>query len=201
MTQLSGRFRQALVYADELHETQRRKGSGAPYIAHLLGVAAIVLEHGASEDEAIAALLHDAVEDQGGPSTLAAIRLRFGPRVAEIVAGCTDADTVPKPPWQERKEAYLAHLAAADEGVCLVCAADKLYNLRTIVADYRAIGEEIWPRFTAGKSGTLWYYREVTRVLRQAWPDALVEELARTVAELEQLVADAAAKPPPKKNA
>ncbi len=153
MTQLGGRFRQALAYSDELHQAQRRKGSGAPYIAHLLGVAAIVLEHGGTEDEAIAALLHDAVEDQGGPPTLAAIQQRFGRRVAAIVAGCTDADTVPKPPWQERKEAYLAHLATADAGVCLVSAADKLYNLRTIVADYRAIGEADLAALHGGKVG------------------------------------------------
>ncbi len=188
--ELTARFRQALDYAAALHAGQRRKGSGAPYVAHLLGVAAIVLEHGATEDEAIAALLHDAVEDQGGAATLAVIRERFGPRVAGIVEGCTDADTVPKPPWQQRKEAHLAHLAAADAGVCLVATADKLYNLRTIVADYRAVGESIWPRFTAGKDGTLWYYREVARVLEQAWPGPLVEELARTVEQLERLVED-----------
>jgi (p)ppGpp synthase/HD superfamily hydrolase len=186
--QISGKFREALVYAAELHAAQFRKGSGAPYIAHLLGVTAIVLEYGGSEDEAIAALLHDAVEDQGGQPTLVEIRKRFETRVAQIVEACTDADTVPKPPWQLRKEKYLAHLASADAGVCLVSAADKLYNLRTIVEDYRALGEDVWPRFTAGKSGTLWYYREVTRVLRQAWDRPLVEELARTVEQLEQLV-------------
>jgi GTP pyrophosphokinase len=186
--QISEKFREALVYAAELHAAQFRKGSGAPYIAHLLGVTAIVLEYGGNEDEAIAALLHDAVEDQGGQPTLAAIQQRFGSRVAQIVEACTDADTVPKPPWQERKEKYLAHLAAADAGVCLVSTADKLYNLRTIVEDYRALGEDIWPRFTAGKSGTLWYYREVTRVMRQAWDCPLVDELSRTLEQLEQLV-------------
>jgi GTP pyrophosphokinase len=186
--QLSERFREALVYAAELHGAQFRKGSGAPYVAHLLGVTAIVLEYGGSEDEAIAALLHDAVEDQGGQPTLLEIQRHFGTRVAQIVEACTDADTIPKPPWQARKEKYLAHLASADAGVCLVSTADKLYNLRTIVEDYRALGEAIWPRFTAGKDGTLWYYREVTRVLRQAWGGPLVEELARTAEQLERLV-------------
>lgn len=185
---LSPRFREALDYATTLHAGQVRKGSQAPYISHLLGTAAIVLEYGADEDEAIAALLHDAVEDQGGAATGVEIRRRFGPRVAQIVAGCTDADTTPKPPWRPRTEAYLAHLETADASVHLVSAADKLYNARSIVADYRVVGESIWERFTGRKSGTLWYYRKVANVLARVRPGPLVDELVRTVDELERLV-------------
>ncbi len=131
------RFHDALSYASRLHAAQRRKGGQVPYVAHLLAVTAIVLEHGGNEDEAVAALLHDAVEDQGGAPRLAEIRARFGVVVADIVAGCTDADTTPKPPWQERKDRYLAHLPAAGRSVQLVAAADKLHNLRSLIEDYR----------------------------------------------------------------
>jgi GTP pyrophosphokinase len=189
--QLGARFYEALVYAAELHAAQRRKGSGAPYVAHLLGVTAIVLEHGGGEDEAIGALLHDAVEDQGGKPRLEDIRRRFGAMVAEIVAGCTDSDTTPKPPWRERKEAYLAHLPAASRSVQLVSAADKLYNVRSIVEDYRACGEAIWERFTAGRDGTLWYYRALVEAFGQSDNTPLVAELARAVAELEVMAARA----------
>ena len=185
---LTARFREALDYAATLHAAQVRKGSQVPYVAHLLGTAAIVLEHGADEDEAIAALLHDAVEDQGGAATRQQIRDRFGSRVAGIVDGCTDADTTPKPPWRARKETYLAHLLTADASVHLVSAADKLYNARSIVANYRLLGESLWERFTGRKSGTLWYYREVATVLERVWPGPLVDELVRTVDDLERLV-------------
>ncbi|HEV3138536.1 MAG TPA: HD domain-containing protein, partial [Pirellulales bacterium] len=139
--QLTARFSEALAYAAELHGDQLRKGSGVPYFSHLLAVAAIALEHGASEDEAIAALLHDAVEDQGGAPVRDEIRRRFGRGVADIVDGCTDADTLPKPPWRERKEKYLAHLPTAGASVQLISAADKLHNARSLLQDYRAIGE------------------------------------------------------------
>ncbi len=185
---LTARFRQALDFAVKLHADQVRKGSGAPYVAHLLGVAAIALEHGADEDEAIAALLHDAVEDQGGPPIRAEIERRFGPRVARIVDGCTDTDTIPKPPWRGRKEAYLAHLVDADASVQLVSAADKLYNVRSIVQDYRELGEALWSRFSGGRDGSLWYYRQVSDVLSGSLNNPLTAELARAVAELEQLV-------------
>src|SRR5262249_41201230 len=138
---LSSRFREALVFAAELHRDQVRKGTTVPYVAHLLGVAGIVLEHGADEDEAIAALLHDAVEDQGGPPTREAIRRRFGERVAAIVDGCTDADKTPPPPWRARKEACVAHVRHASPSVLLVSAADKLHNSRAILNDYRLDGE------------------------------------------------------------
>jgi GTP pyrophosphokinase len=182
------RFQEALVYASELHAQQRRKGSGAPYVGHLLGVTAIVLENGGNEDEAIGALLHDAVEDQGGAPRLEEIRRRFGPSVAEIVAGCSDALTTPKPPWRQRKEKYLAHLPTAGRSVQLVSAADKLYNLRSIVEDYREHGEAVWQRFNGGRDGTLWYYRSVIAALDKLQDAPLVGQLHRAVAELEALV-------------
>ena len=142
-----------------LHASQKRKGTPIPYVAHLLGVASIAIEYGASEDEAIAALLHDAVEDQGGPATREVVRRRFGEQVIAIVDGCTDADTQPKPEWRPRKEAYIDHLPGASHSVHLVSAADKLHNVRSILRDYRVIGEELWGRFKGGRDGTLWYYR------------------------------------------
>ena len=193
MITLSPRFEDALVFATRLHAAQTRKESGTPYIAHLLAVAALVLEYGGDEDLAIAALLHDAVEDQGGAPTREAIRARFGDRVTAIVDGCTDADTQPKPPWRARKEAYLAHLPQAAPEVRLVSAADKLHNARSILADYRQVGDDLWARFRGGQAGTLWYYRALVTAYRQAGSNPLVEELDRTVSELERLVAAGAA--------
>lgn len=177
---LSERFDRALVFAADLHRTQRRKGSGVPYISHLLAVCALTLEFGGDEDEAIAALLHDAIEDQGGPVARAAILERFGPRVTEIVDGCTDTDESPKPPWRARKEAYIRSIASASPSVRLVVTCDKLHNARSLIRDYRILGEALWERFTGGREGTLWYYR--------AMADALgSDELDRAVAELESL--------------
>ena len=184
---LTSRFDAAIAYAVDIHRTQYRKGTAVPYVGHLLGVAALVLEEGGSEDEAIAGLLHDAVEDQGGAPRLADIRARFGDRVADIVAGCTDADTTPKPPWRERKAAYLAHLLHAPAEVLRVSAADKLYNARAILADYRELGEALWPRFNMGRSEILWYYRGLVEAFRTGRPGRLTDELARTVDELERL--------------
>jgi (p)ppGpp synthase/HD superfamily hydrolase len=185
---LSDRFTEALTFATQLHATQIRKGSGTPYIAHLLGVASIVLEYGADEDEAIAALLHDAIEDQGGSQARSEIRRRFGDRVTEIVDGCTDSDTQPKPPWRERKEAYIAHIPHASKSVRLVSAADKLYNARSILKDYQLVGDSLWERFTGGKDGSLWYYRAIVDAFRQTESHPLVDELDRVVEELEKIV-------------
>ncbi len=184
---LSERFDQALVYARQLHAAQFRKGNKVPYIAHLLAVAAIVLENSGSEDEAIAALLHDAVEDQGGAKTREKIRKRFGDKVTSIVDGCTDADSIPKPLWKDRKQAHLKKLSSASSSVILVSAADKLHNARTILNDYRLIGDEVWARFTVGKIDTLWYYREVVNVLKRAGGPPVIDELERVVTELEKL--------------
>ncbi|HUS16948.1 MAG TPA: HD domain-containing protein [Chloroflexia bacterium] len=186
---LTARFEDALLTASRLHATQIRKGSGVPYIAHLLAVSALVLENGGDEDTAIAALLHDAVEDQGGTATREAIRAQFGERVAAIVDGCTDADVLPKPPWRARKEAYIAHLATAPRAVRLVSSADKLHNARSILADYRVLGDTLWERFTGGKAGTLWYYRALTTAYQAVEGTPLVAELDRVVSELEQLTA------------
>lgn len=186
---LSERFTQALTYAHELHGKQVRKGSGVPYIAHLLGVASIALEHGANEDEAIAALLHDAIEDQGGAATRAEIKRRFGDNVTAIVDGCTDADTTPKPPWKQRKETYIAHISTASPSVLLVSTSDKLYNAQSILKDYRVVGESLWERFQGGRQGTLWYYRALVDAFKQTKVTSLVEELERVVTELEILAA------------
>lgn len=185
-TVLTERFLRALEMAFHLHRDQRRKGSGSPYMAHLLGVCSIALEHGGDEDEAIAALLHDAIEDQGGDRTRQRIADAFGPRVAGIVDGCSDTDRKPKPPWRERKEAYLAHLPHAPPSVLLVSAADKLYNARTILEDYQRDGEDLWSRFRGGREGTLWYYRSVARVLLATGPASIAHLLAEIVDELER---------------
>jgi GTP pyrophosphokinase len=185
---LSERFIDALTFATQLHAGQTRKGSEVPYIAHLLGVASTVLEHGANEDEAIAALLHDAIEDQGGAATREEIRRRFGDTVTEIVDGCTDSDTTPKPPWRQRKEAYIAHILTASASVLLVSAADKLYNARSVLNDYRLIGDAVWERFQGGKNGSLWYYRAIVDAFRSTGSSPLFDELERVVSELERLV-------------
>jgi GTP pyrophosphokinase len=148
-------------------------------------VTSTVLTYGGDEDEAIAALLHDAVEDQEGKPRLREIRKKFGARVAHIVEGCTDADTQPKPPWLERKKTYLTHLRSADSSVLLVSAADKLYNAREILYDFRKHRGSVWSRFKGGKQGTLWYYRQVAKILRAKGPEYLVAELDRVVSELE----------------
>ncbi|MFQ5846210.1 MAG: HD domain-containing protein [Candidatus Methylomirabilales bacterium] len=185
---LSPRFEDALQHAARLHATQKRKGTAIPYMAHLMSVAALVLEDGGDEDEAIAALLHDAVEDQGGPPTLEGIRRRFGARVARIVDGCTDADTLPKPPWRQRKEQYLARLRHAPAEVRRVLAADKLHNARAILADFRRVGDVLWERFNGDRDGTLWYYRSLVTALHDTGSGVIVEELDRIVTELERLV-------------
>lgn len=185
---MSERFTEALTYATQLHANQTRKSSGVPYIAHLLGVTSIALEYGANEDEAIAALLHDAIEDQGGEATRKEIRRRFGDAVTEIVDACTDAETIPKPPWRQRKEAYIAHIPSASPSVLLVSCADKLHNVRSILHDYRVLGETVWERFKGGKEGTLWYYRSLVVAFRQTGSTPLIEELERVVLELEHLV-------------
>jgi GTP pyrophosphokinase len=184
----SARFLEAVSYAAALHGNQRRKFSGVPYLAHLLAVAASVMEHGGNEDQTIAALLHDAVEDQGGLATLAEIRRRFGEPVAQIVDACSDTTENPKPPWRLRKEAYLARLQDASASVRLVTAADKLHNVRSILREYRRRGESMWNLFRGGRDGTLWYHRVVVDSLKQHGNNALVEELERAVTELEQLV-------------
>ena len=186
---LTNRFVEALGYAAELHLHQRRKGKGQPYVGHLLGVAAIVIQHGGGEAEVIAALLHDAVEDQGGLPRLDEIREKFGERVARIVDGCTDSYEASneKREWGERKRAYVERVAHAPEDVCLVSAADKLANAREILSDYRLEGDAVFDRFSGRKKGTLWYYRTLVDVFRKAGSNPLIDELDRVVTELEHL--------------
>ncbi len=191
----SERFDQALAYASQLHRHQQRKGSGVPYISHLLAVASLVIESGGNEDEAIAALLHDAVEDQGGVPVLEDIARRFGPEVAEIVRGCTDSfvdqRAEPKAPWRDRKEQYLAHLAETNTSGRLVSCADKLHNARCLVADLRGEGATTWHRFTAGREGTLWYYRSVVDAFKaHGAPAQLLLELCELVDQMHHLAAD-----------
>ena len=184
---MTSRFEHALVFAAQLHREQQRKGYGVPYVSHLLAAAAIVLEHGGDEDEAIAALLHDAIEDQGGAKTRDKILRHFGERVTGIVEGCTDSQTIPKPPWENRKRVYIERLSEASASVRLVCCADKLHNSRSILRDYRNLGEEIWQRFEGRKEGTLWYYRSMVGTLIRSGRTPLVDELDRVVSEIERL--------------
>lgn len=184
---LTERFERALILATRLHRDQRRKGSGVPYVSHLLAVCGLTLDYGGGEDEAIAALLHDAIEDQGGAVARDQIYSEFGERVTEIVERCTDTDEWPKPPWRARKEAYVGHVAEASPSVRLVSACDKIHNARSLVMDYRICGEALWSRFTGGRDGTLWYYRAMVGALREAGPGEVVNELDRVVTELETL--------------
>jgi (p)ppGpp synthase/HD superfamily hydrolase len=181
----------ALGVAARLHASQRRKGTDIPYLSHLLGTCAIALEHGASEDEAIAALLHDAIEDVEPVEVARAAVAEFGAEVLRIVEGCTDTDQHPKPPWQARKEAYVAHVRDADASVLLVSGADKLHNARSVVSDLAVDGEAVWDRFTGGKAGTLWYYRALVDAFRDnpSHRPELVDELDRVVSEMERRAA------------
>jgi (p)ppGpp synthase/HD superfamily hydrolase len=189
MTRLTQRFQEALNLATKVHAGQYRKGKDVPYIAHLLAVTALVLENGGDEDEAIAALLHDTIEDQRDKISLQEIRQQFGDKVAGTVDGLTDAKTWPKRPWRQRKEAYIAHLRQSSPSERLVSASDKLHNARSLLYDYRTTGESIWQRFNGGKEGTLWYYRALLEAFRAAGPTPLVDELERVISELERLVA------------
>src|SRR6202046_3706106 len=190
---LGPRFLRAFQFAAEKHAGQTRKASTIPYIAHLMGVASLVLEAGGDEDLAIAALLHDVVEDCGGAPILTEVRRRFGKRVAHVVDGCTDSDTDPKPPWRERKENYLRHLKRADAGTRLVSAADKLNNIRSILTDYREIGESVWARFNGGRDGTLWYYRALRDEFRRGQENRIIREYELALNELEVLTHGATA--------
>lgn len=184
---LSERFDRALLLAAELHRTQTRKSSTTPYIAHLLAVTALAIEHGADEDQSIAALLHDAVEDQGGLPTLERIHTEFGPRVAALVAALTDTTKTPKPPWRQRKVRYLAHLEHAPAEVLLISLCDKLHNVRSIVEDHAAIGAQVWQRFSGGRDGTIWYYQSLAAIFQARGPQQLAAHLTELVERLSKL--------------
>jgi (p)ppGpp synthase/HD superfamily hydrolase len=186
----TGQFSKALVYAELKHHNQVRKGGDIPYIGHLLTVAGLVINDGGSEAQAIAALLHDAVEDQGGPSTLEEITKNFGDEVARIVEQCSDTDEEPKPPWLERKRKYIDHLGEVGEDTLLVSVADKLDNARSMLRDYHTHGPALWDRFTRkNPQDHLWYYSELLKAYRarglNSW---MVDELGRVVDELKRLV-------------
>ena len=198
---LTNRFSEALTFAAEIHRHQPRKGTQIPYISHVIGVASIALDYGADEDEGIAALLHDAIEDAPdslGPDKAAVVRERilsgFGLRVLDIVEGCTDADVTPKPAWRKRKEDYIAHIADASASMTMVSASDKLHNARAVLKDFRTGGISIFDRFNreAGIAGTIGYYRGLVAAFQSRAPqlvDArlspLITELARTVSHIE----------------
>ena len=190
---LGPRFLRAFQFASEKHARQTRKASTIPYIAHLMGVASLVLEAGGDEDLAIAALLHDVVEDCGGAPMLKEVRRRFGKRVAHIVDGCTDAYEIPKPPWRERKESYLRRLQKENADARLVSAADKLNNVRSILSDYRIVGESVWSRFKGGREGTLWYYRTLRGEFLRRKSNRITCDFDLAVRELESLTGCASA--------
>ncbi|NJK77515.1 MAG: HD domain-containing protein [Oscillatoriales cyanobacterium RU_3_3] len=182
---LTSRFERALIYAAQLHANQVRKGSDIPYLSHLLSVAALVLEDGGDEDEAIAGLLHDAVEDRGGAETREAILMQFGERVVSIVDGCTEPCVFPKPPWRDRKLQYIEQMRCASPSVLRVSVADKLHNARSILADYYRVGDAVWDKFKGGKAGTLWYYGSLLEIYdRRAADSFLLAELTKTVDRL-----------------
>jgi (p)ppGpp synthase/HD superfamily hydrolase len=185
---LSWRFDAAFQFAHGLHREQTRKQTPIPYIGHLMAVCALVIETGGDEDQAIAALLHDAVEDQGGLAILETIRHLFGNRVADAVESCSDStvsDPAMKLPWRERKEKYLAHLRNANKDALIVAVADKLHNARAILTDYREHGEDLWTRFNASKDEQLWYNGALVETFHQTRaPQTIVAELERVVKEL-----------------
>lgn len=180
----SKRIEEAFALAHSLHKDQTRKGSAIPYISHLMAVASIVGEFGGDEDQAIAALLHDAVEDQGGRETLRRIAQTFGDRIAAYVEGCSDAFTDPKPPWQERKEAFIDSMKQAPADLRLIVAADKLHNIRSMTSDLRTLGPPLWERFTKGRQGTLWYHDTIVSVLTKDWDHPLAIELQAALTQL-----------------
>ncbi|HVZ21922.1 MAG TPA: HD domain-containing protein [Vicinamibacterales bacterium] len=186
MAQLSRRYDDALRYAHEVHASQTKKGTDVPYLAHLLGVSSIVLDDGGTEDEAIAALLHDAAEDHGGRARLDDIRARFGDAVAKIVEDCTDAWSEPKPPWKERKATYVEHAKTLAPPSLRVSAADKVHNTYGILRDLRNIGEEAWAAYEASADDVLAYYQGLVRSYREAGGGHLVEELERIVRGIER---------------
>jgi len=181
---LSERFLEAFEMAFHLHNQQLRKESKIPYIAHLMAVSSLVLENGGNENQAIAGLLHDAVEDQGGWDTLKDIKDKFGEEVATLVDGCTDAYTNPKSPWKERKAAYLVKMKTAPDSVILVSLADKVHNARSILLDLQDSGDQIWEKFNGGKAGTLWYYQSLANIFDSAPYPLLKHQLRDLVEEI-----------------
>jgi (p)ppGpp synthase/HD superfamily hydrolase len=185
-------FNQALTMATQAHGNQIRKGTenaqglAVPYITHPVAVAALVVRYGGDEDQAIAGLLHDVLED-GGPQWVEPIQVQFGDRVLSMVQACTDGvpdATGKKPPWKERKVTYLSHLSESSDDALLVSACDKLHNLTSIVADLHEIGDVVFDRFTASKDQTIWYYTELAEVLTGRVPERLERAIQLALLEL-----------------
>lgn len=187
--QYSQRVDEAFLFAHACHREQVRKGTGIPYLTHLMAVAALVGEFGGSENQVIAALLHDAPEDQGGEATLARIRDEFGDEVAALVDACTDAYTQPKPPWRPRKEAFVKRLSSAPEGARLIVAADKLHNMESMTREFAAVGPALWERFTASPAESLWYHATVASTLREGWEHPILDALHAALGRFEEMVA------------
>ena len=186
---LSARMTDAFEYARLLHDGQLRKGTQTPYISHLMSVSSLVLDSGGSEDEAISALLHDAVEDCGGLPVLEKIRQKFGDEIADIVKGCSEPEIQPRPPWKDRKKAYISQIASESDSVKRVACADKLHNLRSILTDYHSVGDRVWDRFHADKEGTLWFYQSMLETLRTFGDGmAIFVELEKRVTDLGKIV-------------
>jgi (p)ppGpp synthase/HD superfamily hydrolase len=188
--QLTARYDDALTFAADVHRDQLRKGTGIPYLAHLLAVSSLILEDGGDEEQAIAGLLHDSLEDHPERTSYGDLVRRYGSRVADIVRACSDSEELPKPPWRARKEAYLAHLDEAPPDVLRVSRADKLHNARAILADLRAEGASVWSRFKAGPESQLWYYGRLAEIFGRRLPGGQTDELQRVVAEIERIAAD-----------
>ena len=186
---LSKKFIQAVELANKLHKGQFRKGTEILYISHPLAVSSLVIEYGGKENEAIAALLHDTVEDCGGKKAMKQIREQFGENVAAIVDGCTETDQKPKPPWKERKDKYIAHIKVASPSVRLVSCADKLHNIRSILAEHRQVGKKIWKKYNATKKETLWFYKAYRDALQDSKEKRpIFKELKLAVDELEKVI-------------
>jgi GTP pyrophosphokinase len=183
------RMELALVTAHRIHSDQRRKGTGVPYLTHLLAVCALVGEYGGDQDQMIAALLHDSLEDRPDRISREVLVETFGWRVAHIVVGCSDCLANPKPPWEPRKRAYLDRLRGDQPWVKLVVTADKIHNTRALVRDYRVVGEPMWSRFNADKHQQCWYLRSCVNILADGWSHPILRDLEALVDELEQLVA------------
>lgn len=184
---LSARFDEALVLASTLHRAQARKASGVPYVAHLLGVASLVLEEGGSEDMAIAALLHDAAEDQGGETILAEIAAAFGAEVERWVRQSSDSFVQPRPEWEERKRHHLAQIPSADREARLIMLADKVHNARSILADHARVGSGVWERFSVPRERTLWYYETLLEVFHRELSPVLYDTLRECVRQMKEL--------------
>jgi len=181
---LTTKFEKALIYATQLHANQTRKVDKIPYISHLMSVSALILEAGGTEDEAIAGLLHDAVEDQGGKATREEIREKFGETVVEIVDGCTETDITPKPPWKERKIDYIENIRNGSDSVKLVSQADKLHNARSLLIGYRNKGDKLWDYFSGSKEDKLWFYGELLEIYQQGNVNFMTVELERILGEI-----------------